>query len=292
MNINEKISLYRSYIEAIPVCNISVRQFYENIVFSDYVNEIEAIRTEPVKKKRDKIKATLPAVTISGTFSHRSSQHLTKHSGFICIDIDAGDNPSVKDWGNLRNNLGRMAEVLMAGLSVSGLGVFLIIPLAYPQKHLQQYLALEKDFATLGIAIDKNCKDVSRLRGISSDTQATWNDKAQPYRKLIEEPKPTRNRAPKYIPHGDDDLNKIIDLISRSHTDITADYKHWFEVGAALANEKGEAGRNDFHAISQYYSGYSVNDTDRQFSKCLKNPKKYGKATIFYLAKNAGITIY
>ncbi|MDD4384559.1 MAG: BT4734/BF3469 family protein [Bacteroidales bacterium] len=291
MNINANISVFHHYGNPTPAVEISIADFCGNIQQSDFVNEIAAIRAEPEKKKRDKMKGTLPAVSISGTFSKRASQCLIKHSGFIAIDIDAGKNPTISDWEGLRDNLGSWNEVLLSALSVSSLGVFLIIPLAYPHKHLQQFLALEKDFKALGITIDDSCKDVSRLRGISSDPQATWNDKAQPYKKLIKEPKKPKQRAAKYTANGTDDLTTLIKLINKTNTDITSNYKNWYEVGSALANEKGEAGRNDFHTISQHYSGYSIDDTNRQFDKCLNNPHNYQKATIFHLAKMAGLTI-
>lgn len=292
MNINAKISVFRDYRTTIPTLDITIFQLYENVKYCDYANEVEAIRAETDKKKRDKIKATLPAVSISGTFSKRANQCMIKHSGFICIDIDKNDNPSITDWAGLRDTLGTWREVVMAALSVSGLGVFLIIPLAYPEKHLTQFFALEKDFKKLGITIDKSCKEVSRLRGISSDQQATWNDKAQPYKKLANEPKMPKQRGAKYTASEDGDLDKLVGLLNKTSTDITANYRNWYEVGAALANEKGEGGRSIFHTISQHYPHYNAKDTDRQYTKCLKKPHNYKKATIFYLAKMAGVTIY
>jgi len=212
MNTQAKISLFKNYREVKPAGEISVFQFYENIVNSDYQKEITELRAINEKSLRDAIKATLPACTISGTFSQRNSQSLIQHSGFICIDIDGKDNPTLTNWKGLRDTLGTWEEVVSAALSVSGRGLFLIIAIAYPWKHREQFLALEKDFRNIGLVIDKQCKDVSRLRVVTSDPQATWNPTAKPYRKVIIE-KP----APTYTGKTSPELGKLIEWTERKH---------------------------------------------------------------------------
>ncbi|MBN1989916.1 MAG: primase C-terminal domain-containing protein [Bacteroidales bacterium] len=184
MNLKSKISLFRNYIDPTPVMGITVYQFYENIIYCDYEDEITQIRAG-----NKTLKKQLPGVTISGLFTKRGNSNLIKHSGFIAIDIDAKDNPTINDWDNLRDTIGTWNEVLMASLSVSGKGLFLVMPLFYPHKHKEQFMAIEKDFAAMNLIVDPSCKDISRLRGISSDPKATWNSNAQPYKKLLIESK-------------------------------------------------------------------------------------------------------
>ena len=50
-------------------------------------------------------------------------------------------------------------------------------------------------------------------------------------------------------------VEKLIDLLKSSHTDITADYNDWLKVGFALASEFGESGRRYFHDISSINQG-------------------------------------
>ena len=45
-------------------------------------------------------------------------------------------------------------NVAYAGLSASGKGFFLIIPIAYPKRHKEQFAAIHRDFFSLGLAID------------------------------------------------------------------------------------------------------------------------------------------
>ena len=68
------------------------------------------------------------------------------------------------------------------GLSVSGQGVFLLIPIAYPEQHLSHFLALQQVFQQqLGVVIDSNCKDLCRLRGYSYNEDGYFNHQATPF---------------------------------------------------------------------------------------------------------------
>ena len=189
MNSLSKISLFANYFEIIPKKEETIQNFCLNIIDGDFKEEIEALRKNEDKEIRDKIKATLPAVTISGVFSSRSNEALIHHSGFICLDFDMKGNPEINDWPALRNSLSDIENIYFASLSVSGKGIFLIIPILKPDQHREHFIALEKDFKNhLGLTIDKACKDISRLRGISYDPEAIINESAEPYRRIYEKP--------------------------------------------------------------------------------------------------------
>ena len=88
-------------------------------------------------------------------------------------------------------------------------------------------------------------------------------------------------------------VEKLIDLLKSSHTDITADYNDWLKVGFALASEFGESGRSYFHDISSINQGYSQTESDTKFTECLKSDSgRTDIGTLFYLAKNKGITLF
>ena len=82
-------------------------------------------------------------------------------------------------------------------------------------------------------------------------------------------------------------------MIKTNKIDITQDYKgEWLKIGAALANEFNESGRNYFHIVSQYHAKYSVTDTDKMFDDVLK--KTYSKISIgsfFKIASDYGIKL-
>ena len=92
------------------------------------------------------------------------------------------------------------------------------------------------------------------------------------------------------------DLQQEIELltseIENRALDIAPDYQSWRDLGFALSEELSENGREYYHRISRFYPNYSYEETDKQFTSCLK---AHGNGitikTLFHLAKQAGITI-
>ena len=276
MNDLTKISLFRNRLETTPVNDIFLYDFYNAILNGDYKSEIEEMRSSPEQAKN--LKKNLPCVTISGTFRIRNAEGLINHSGRMCIDLDAKENPQIENWPQLRNTLGTWKEVEFAALSASGRGLLLVVVISNPEKHLLHYLAIENSFKKYGIVIDPTCKDIPRLRFVTYDNNAIFNEKVSPYKLIYHEAKPIlkKYQAKK------DDLRRAINEIVIKGLDITNNYKNWYEIGCALVNEYGESGRDDFHKLSQNYPKYKHTECDQQYDKCLKNPKGYTKATIFY----------
>jgi len=71
-------------------------------------------------------------------------------------------------------------------------------------------------------------------------------------------------------PTHTDDTELIISRIEAAHTDITANYSDWRDIGFALADEFGEMGRDYYHRISRFYPSYSSTDCNKQYDQCLK----------------------
>lgn len=285
-NTVSKISIFRNVKYTKPAGVCTIQDFFVNVINGDMKAEITAIRKEKDIEKRKELKKLLPALTISGTFSERKKEGLIKHSGFICLDIDGKDNPNV-NMNEMRGILGTWKEILFSSLSASGKGVFVIIPIAYPDKHVAQFKALQQDFKTQGINIDNGCSDVSRLRFMSYDPDAIYNGKAELYNRVFKERPRYHLSQVKRTYNLEDTIQNII----LEGIDITNSYKNWYEVGAAIANEYGESGRNYFHQLSCLHAEYSSVNCDKQFNHCLRNPGRYSGATIFYYAKKFLITI-
>ena len=191
MKQKNRISLFRNYFNPDPVIDMTVDQFCNYIKSSpEYVNEITAIRNPDLTKtERDKIKATFPAVTCSGTFIKRNLAGLKQHSGFICLDFDKDKNPNISDWPTTRDYMMNCENIYFSALSASGQGVFCLVPIAYPHLHSEQAKQLLIDTAkATGLIPDKACTDVSRLRGISYDADAKYNLDAIKYRGVYREP--------------------------------------------------------------------------------------------------------
>ncbi len=192
-----KLSVFKNYHETAVIGNMLLTDFIIEIKEGLFRTDIEKIRAAKSKEERDRIKATLPAVTISGTFEPtRANSNLVKHSGFICIDIDT--KPEGIDWETLRDTAGGWDNVYFSSLSASGQGVFLVIPITQPEQHYLHFKALEAEFLPIGITIDKACKDIARLRGISYDPDAIYNPGAKKYDLIYKEPKPRQTQPYAY----------------------------------------------------------------------------------------------
>lgn len=75
--------------------------------------------------------------------------------------------------------------------------------------------------------------------------------------------------------------------------DLTQGYDNWRNIGFALADGLGEAGRAIYHQLSRLNSQYAPNDCDKQYDACLRSHGSgVTMATFFYLAKQAGVDIH
>ncbi len=292
--LDTEVSMFNNYRDAAPK-TINLLQWLQDDKHKEKVERIRAIED---KAERDKIKATLPCITVSGVFSTRAIAGLVKHSGLICIDIDYKDNLQVENYGDLKQILSTAPFVAYCGMSVSGTGYFVVVPIKYPGKHDMQFEALHRMYERLGVNIDISGKDVSRLRGYSWDSAAYINHEASPYGKVYEEPQLVKLsfNSTKYARRSGNDtrtwVEKYITALSAKGIDITEGYKQWLRLGFAFATEFGEAGRQYFHDVSRNYSGYKPGAADKQYTHCL-NSRGHGVTikTFFYLCKAQGVTL-
>jgi broad specificity phosphatase PhoE len=90
----------------------------------------------------------------------------------------------------------------------------------------------------------------------------------------------------------DNDIETITTRIEAAATDIAPNYADWRDLGFALADALGESGRNYYHRLSRFYSGYAENETNKQYDNCLK-AHGHGVTikTLYHLAKSVGVNI-
>lgn len=290
--LNVTVSLFSSYRDTKPT-NINL---YDWLFLNKFNKEVEKIRNSQDEDEIKKLKSSLPAITPSGIFEKRKANKLINHSGFIQFDIDLKDNTHVKNFNELKDQLSKINEIAYCGLSVSGKGFWGLVPIMDPKKHKQHFEALYIAFKSLGIIIDKSCKDVCRLRGYSIDPNAYFNHFATTFTKVS---KPLRNKSISElnsISFNNKNQNIVrknfllaLYIIQQYNIDITGGYEHWFSIGCSIANEFKEAGRDYFHIISSKSSKYNFSDADRQYNHCLKNSYNYGIGTFFYYCRLNGV---
>lgn len=260
----------------------------------EYKGEIMKLREIANKDERNVIKRTLPQATISGVFSPtRAKNNLSQHSGLICVDIDAKDNPEIKDWERLKQDLSVLPQIAYCALSVSSKGVFVIIPLHYPQKHLLQFRQLQMDFGKMGIVIDQACSDITRLRCLSYDEHPIINEDATLYEGVYVEKPKYHSFHPYLIYKGENTLAEVAACcrkINERGIDITTSYDDWLKVGCALVT-LGENGRTLFHICSQQNAKYNADKTDKMFTDLLRrNYQQVNIGTFFWMCEQHGIT--
>lgn len=110
-------------------------------------------------------------------------------------------------------------------------------------------------------------------------------------------PGTTTKQTPVYAPsvtscESGDDVEIVVARIEDAGVDIAPSYDEWVKVGFALAELKGEAGREYFHRISRLHGDYDQAKTDKQYTECLKGRKTgVNGQSFFHYAKNAGVDI-
>ena len=89
-----------------------------------------------------------------------------------------------------------------------------------------------------------------------------------------------------------DDVEEITRRVEAAAVDIAPNYNDWCELGFALADAKGEAGREIFRRLSRFHPGVTDAGIDKQFTACLRS---HGNGvhiqTFFHLAKSAGVSL-
>jgi hypothetical protein len=155
---------------------------------SKYAAQVNAIRRMEDKEQRDRMKATLPAITPSGLFTYRANKDLIRHSGFLQIDIDKKGNEATGNFSDLKKEISKISNVAYFGLSVSGKGFWGLIPIEQPEKHNLYFKYVESWFKVKGLTIDPAPKSVSALRGYAYDPDGYFNHSAKPLKRFYIEP--------------------------------------------------------------------------------------------------------
>lgn len=123
MNVfSEKVSVFRTCYETTPFSTVLLKDWLQTKLYEKVICALRHLDRAPELQIQDK--KALPAITPLGVFSQRSASGLLEYSGFVCIDVDGKDNPHVRDWDVLKEQLGRQFPSLYyAGLSCSGRGI-------------------------------------------------------------------------------------------------------------------------------------------------------------------------
>jgi len=280
-----KISIFGSFPKKgekhKPTEAMEMDDFLNAIKYGKWKNQVEPIRQEKNKQKRDQLKRSLPGVTISGTFSAREEQSLVEHSGFLCVDIDNFNDKTALIEDKYTYCVFR---------SVSGNGIAVIVKVN-PEKHKESYRWLSHYyFATYGISVDQAPKNPASFRFVSYDPELVINHKSLKSKTKSTKPKKVHSLP---IILGTEQIDELISNIHNSGKDITnSDYETYLKIGFALASGFGEQGREYFHAVCANSEKYDSQQCDKQFDRCVKGTKSGVSVGSFYwIAKENGFDI-
>ena len=300
-----------------PLQAMTIRDFCLTERWRPVVEQLRALVAEygaEQAKARDdysRLKHFLPGATLSGLFGlseeyndklqrnvlvSRRTSHLLQHTGFLCIDIDRQDNTSLSSMDLILRVLRHRPEVALIMRSCSGTGYFALIPLAYPKYHKEQFKALMREYTALGVKIDRQCSDITRIRFASYDSNPYINPNAIPYSGMDMGDQMLAPRAAVYTPRVEtpDDLvtrvEKLVCKLEQHHIDITSSYGDWMRVGFSLANLQEPYGRQFFHRVSAICEKYNATICDKKFDD-LQSPSRIGIGTFFAICKDYGVTL-
>ena len=144
-----------------------------------YGDVIARIRMTDDKDERGRLKLRkLPCATISATFGSRSrdiplEERLMQYNSLMVLDFDG-----VADVEDSKKRLADVPYIYYAGLSVSGKGLFAIVPLDTDDYRMHKvfFEALQDEMLQMGFVVDKACSDVTRLRVLSYDPAPYVNE--------------------------------------------------------------------------------------------------------------------
>ena len=256
---------------------------------------VDRIRAEPDKARRSELKRGLPCVTVSGEFvGGHKAEHLVRHSGLLCVDFDAAENPNLAgSAGEWRDRLAKDESVMLAFVSASGNGVAAVCRIE-PERHAEAFDALREHFRIHhGLEADRSCRDVSRLRFLSHDPGVAENPSPRVFRNytLAGQPKPERERpgllcaAAPVLPK--ERREEILSALERVSPD---DRQVWLDVGMAIQSEApGMEGYNLWRVWSELNDAagkFSEPDLERVW-RSFKG-SGIGVGTLFKMAYNAG----
>lgn len=173
------VSLFENFYSVKPIKQINLDKF---LLTSRFKAQVEKYRACSDPEKRRLMKGDLKCITPSGTFKERRESCIIKHTGLLCIDVDAKDNPMI-DLENSKEIIGKHCPFLYyAGLSVSGEGIFLIFRILKPELHKQHFEALAKLlYMKFGLQVDSCVKNPTSLRVASYDVNPYYNPAALPF---------------------------------------------------------------------------------------------------------------
>lgn len=147
--------------------------------------QVETLRIDPsfIEKKRieEGLPIFTPFCTLQYDFTKRTYYPIT-YTCLLDFDIRQESNRGIS-LTDLKHELSEFPQIYYCGLATNGTDIFCIVPIAYPQRYLDQAAALVRLFREQGIIISIS-DEIAHTRTISTDKDGYFNENAKEFTKL------------------------------------------------------------------------------------------------------------
>lgn len=265
-----------------------------------YADSVKQIRAEENEDRQKQMKSELlPCIAFNVRFNgNRCKDNISEYTNLLYIDIDYKDNkPHIME--SLPQTLSKIDNILFFQRSARGKGYMAVMPtddIKGEQDFLAVWKAAEADFKKLGIVIDSNTKDASRVTFISYDEHSYINQYAIPYTRRCTDGKEMKsarqedkqrtamssqtgsaiirndknsttveavvNPNTSSTASNEQTLKAYIDFVNQNKVNFCKDYKDYFDVGIACLKEFGlDKTKEYFPQLCQYSPKYDYETT-------------------------------
>jgi len=286
--LNTSVSYFKNCMDVKHPATVNLLTFLRS---EKYREAVETVRAEPDKTRRDDLKKRLlPGITPSGIFSERDEDHLVNHSGLIALDIDFKENPYKPE--TIKQQVAKIANVAYCGLSASGRGLWVLVPIANPDRHKDHYQAITQDFARFGIRLDPAPANPASFRFYSYDPAAFFNFDAVPYWKLTI-PEPVYHAPTWTVSTDADTARRAAQFLIDTGAAVAFCYNDYQRVAAACHFEFGTDGEGIAWDILENSPAFQFSNFRKHFAQHWRSFKRSTGGvctggTLVYLAKEKG----
>lgn len=263
---------------------------------------VDRIRATDDPKERKNLKEKLPCFTPSGLFWKRHKDGLIKHSGLLSFDLDAAANPFLNAGTveAVKAEICKLPEVAFCQISASGTGLWGVVPMAYPERHEEQFEALKAAFARIsdpGYIIDEACSDITRLRYWSYDPAQYINPNAIPFaglpKRMPEPPHPSGLRGHLAGPPPDDLPAQAAAYLVKNRVPLECTYANFMRIAFACKHAWGDAGKDTALDILHTCTTFAQSNTARKFDTHWRNIRRENgtlitAGTLVHIAETKG----
>lgn len=284
-----KVSFYGKVNYNKPIKDITLfswMTYYSNKK-KDWILRLRELNVIEPNKAKSMKSEFLPCISITGHFpTYRRIDLADRMNPVICIDIDGGDNPTITDWEEVKRKVMSLDSVFCASLSCRGEGVFCYVYWNTEKDFLKVWYSLEKDFKEkLGIIIDDKCKDITRLRFLSYDSNMLLKRQVEMYDEEYEKYEYCETYDLNTSLNEDDTFTfKAIKHLIKNCNYRSNDYGDWLQDGFRLATF-GEYGKVLFMYLSQVSDNFDYNNALKKFEECRRTTKKSKGSLAYYFAQ-------